>query len=375
MSGIYRPVTKLAIVVSLLFTLPRAAAATEPSLTEMFQKMKTEVQARSWSDALRTLATLQTEAAKPGNEASREKLEAPIAFYRGVCDANLGHADSAVEDFVTFLKLQPNATLDANMHSKQVVAAFEEARNATADTKASISDLYRSFEIPADRAGGDPADQYWADGPSQWILTANEKKEWSRLADPNARAQFVDRFWAARATLPGGESGRTFRQEFERRVAFADVYLVQDPEKRGSVSDRGMVFVLLGPPTHAVRRALRSDADPSEPSGMSRVESQEANLAMKPGGMAKGSKTTTGAQSVLFARFVGAEHRALDTDDEFIEVWQYDMERLPRGVPYQRVDVHYVTKRGVGKFVIQPNPETRNAISAAKSQAAPRPRT
>ena len=371
MSRIYRPLTKLAIVVSLLSSLPRAAAAADPSLTDLFQKMKGEVQASAWADALRTLGTLQTEAAKPGNEAAREKLQGPIAFYRGVCDANLGHADSAVEDFVTFLKMQPNATLDAAKHSKDVVTAFEQARKATADTRATLADIYRTFEIPSDRAGGDPADTYWADGPVQWILTADEKKEWSGLAEANARAEFVQRFWASRATLPG-ESGRTFRQEFERRVAFADVYLVQDPEKRGSVSDRGMVFVLLGPPTNAVRRGLRSDDDPSEPSGMSRVETQDAKLAMKPGGMGKGPKTTTGQQSVLYARFVGAEHRALETDDEFIEVWQYDMERLPRGVPYQRVDVHYVTKRGVGKYVMQPSAATRNTIGAAKSLAAPR---
>jgi GWxTD domain-containing protein len=370
----HRPVTKLAIVVSLLFGLPHAAEATEPSLTELFQRMKSQVQASSWTDALRTLGTLQTESAKPGNEASREKLEAPIAFYRGVCDAHLGHTEEAVEDFVTFLKLQPNATLDAKVHSKEVVAAFEQAKKATAGTTASIADLYLSFQIPADRAKGDPADAYWADGPARWILTAEEKKEWSRLTDPNARAVFVERFWAARATLPG-EAGRTYRQEFERRVAFADTYLVQDPEKRGSVSDRGMVFVLLGPPTRATRRALRSDEDPSEPSGMSRVESQEGKLSLKPGSPAKGSRTTTGGQTIIWARYQGAEHRALDTDDEFIEVWQYDMERLPRGVPYQRVDVHYVTKRGVGKFVMQPDPATRNAISAAKSQAAPQPRS
>ena len=374
MSRIQRSATKLAIVVSLLFGLPHALAATEPSLSELFQKMKTEVQARSWSDALRTLSTLQTEAAKPGNEASRKKLEAPIVFYRGVCDANLGHSEEAVEDFVSFLKLQPNATLDPTFHSKPVVAAFDEARKITTDRPPSVAELYRTFEMPADHAAGDPSDSYWADGPVQWILTTDEKKQWSHLADANARVDFVERFWADRATLPG-ESGRTYRQEFERRVAFADVYLVQDPEKRGSVSDRGMVFVLLGPPTNAVRRGLRGDGDPSEPSGISRIESQDAKLAMKPGGMAKGPKGTIGQQSVLFARFVGAEHRALDPDDEFVEVWQYDMERLPRGVPYQRVDVHYVTKRGVGKFVMQPDAATRNTIGAAKAQAAPRARS
>ena len=257
MSGMHRPVAKLAIVMSLLVSLRlSAASAAAQSLPDLFQQMKSEVNARSWDAALRTLGTLQTEAAKPGNEATREKLEGPIVFYRGVCEANLGQTDEAVENFTTFLKMQPNATIDSTVHSRQAVAAFDRARKEAADRPPSLAEAYAAFALPADAVETDPADKFWADGPVRWILSDGEKKEWASLSDANLRVAFVERFWAARAALPGA-AGRSYRQEFERRVAFADAYLAHDAEQRGSLTDRGMVFILLGPPRTASRRPLR----------------------------------------------------------------------------------------------------------------------
>src|SRR5262245_40034670 len=99
MFGIERRLSKSAIGASLLSAL-RFSTASAQTLPELFQKLKTEVNAGSWADASRTLATLQTDSAKPGNEEPRRKLEGPIAFYRGVCEANLDQTDEAVESFV-----------------------------------------------------------------------------------------------------------------------------------------------------------------------------------------------------------------------------------------------------------------------------------
>ena len=371
MSSMHRPVAKLAIVMSLVGALCLCSASAAQSLPDLFQQMKSEVNARSWDAALRTMATLQTEAAKPGNEATREKLQAPIAFYRGVCEANLGQSDEAVADFTTFLKMQPNATIDSAVHSREVVAAFDAARRKLADRGPSLAEAYASFAASADATVADPADKFWADGPVRWILTDQEKREWAGLTDPNIRVAFVERFWAERAALPGAGS-RSYRQEFERRVAFADTYLAHDGAERGSLTDRGMVFILLGPPRTASRKALRSGEDASEPSGMSRVETQEAKLAMKSG---TGNRTGgTGGPVTSWVRYQGPEHRALSTDDEFLEIWEYGLEQLPRGLPYPKVDVHYVTRRGAGKNVLQPSTASRHAIGAAKAGAGPRGR-
>ena len=100
------------------------------SLPELFQKLKAQVKGESWQDALKTMDALDAEAGKPGNEDARKKLQSPLAFYRGVCEANLGRSDEAKASFETFLADRPNVTLDPSMYSKKAVAAFDEARKA-----------------------------------------------------------------------------------------------------------------------------------------------------------------------------------------------------------------------------------------------------
>ena len=85
------------------------------------------MKSQSWRDALTTLDQLDAESAKPGNETARQQLVAPIAFYRGVCEANLDQAEKAEADFATFRQAQPGATIDKVVYSKKAVAAFEAA--------------------------------------------------------------------------------------------------------------------------------------------------------------------------------------------------------------------------------------------------------
>ncbi len=210
MSRTRRPLVKVAIAASLLAALHHLAVEAQ-TLPELFQKLKTEVHARSWNEALRTLSTLQTEAAKPGNEDARAKLDGPIAFYRGVCEANLGQSDQAVESFVTFLDIRSNATLDAATYSRETVAAFEQARKTVADRAPSLATTFKSFESTPEASGRDPADRFWADGPVRWILTAEEKSEWSSLTDPNARRRSSMTSGRHARRCPGRAAGRIVR--------------------------------------------------------------------------------------------------------------------------------------------------------------------
>ena len=76
------------------------------------------------------------------------------------------------------------------------------------------------------------------------------------------RQEFVDRFWEARNPQPGNPDN-TFKTAFDRRVAFADAYFIAGREAtRGSMTDRGMVFVLLGPPTYVGRKPIRDGRRP-----------------------------------------------------------------------------------------------------------------
>ena len=341
-----------------------ASGLAAQSIPELFGKAKEEIKAGSWADALKTLDALDAEANKPGQEAVKKQLEAPLAFYRGVCDANLGQSDKALEQFGAFLKLQPNASIDSAVYSKKAVAAFEKAQKAAAsdpDRAPSFANNYKAFQPPAGTA--EVVDQFWGDGPVKWIMTAEEKTTWAGLSDGNARADFVEKFWAARKALPDVD-GRTYHAEFERRAAFADANLALGAEQKGSLTDRGMVFVLLGPPTYAARKPLRTGEDASISDGLSTVGSQDAKNAARRGSATMSS--TSGKQATTAAAFSGPGKTAIDSSNNTVETWVYRKERLPTNVPYQEVDFKFLTKQGYGANVLQRESETITVLEAAK---------
>ncbi len=352
----------------LLTVLLTSTAVAQQSLPEMFRQVKREVAAGSWAEGMTTLALLQIEAARPGFEHSRKDLEGPIPFYRGVCEANLGRYNEALADFEAFLSIRPDAVIDPAVHSGKAVDAFERARKRMAKRTTSIEDLYRTFPPPADAADRDPVDRHWADGPVKWIMTDEEKTTWAAMTDPNARMAFVERFWQTRSILSGTD-GLTFREDFERRVAFADASFGQDGEPRGSLTDRGMVFVLLGPPAYASRRPLRAGVDRNDDAGMFVARSLGAKRSAE-GPSTLSAARTAGKIQVLKYQYEGPGDTALDTDAE-LETWEYRGRRLPAGVPYHQVDVHYVTKKGYGNHAMERDPATVNTLRAARKLLGP----
>lgn len=314
------------------------------TLPELFQKAKAEVKGESWADALETLDSLEAEAARPGNDAARQQLAAPTAFYRGVCEANLGNADKAKADFSRFLELQPGASIDPRMYSKKAVAAFEAASEGAASGGGSLSLFQRFEQFKSPPEMGEKPDDRWADGPVKWIMTAEEKAAWGRLTSGAERAEFVENFWERRNPKPGSEDNIA-RTGFDRRVAFADTYFSPDEQQRGSLTDAGMVFVLLGPPSWTGRKPIQTGEDPSDSAGMS-LEGQwwMAN---------RNSVHIDGA-------------RATDASGAFREIWHYRREALPKGVSAYQVNVVFITKKGYGRSVLQREPATLAALDAAR---------
>jgi GWxTD domain-containing protein len=354
-----------------------ASVSGAQTIPELFGKVKAEVKAGSWADALKTLTALQAEAARPGNEGAQKQLAAPLAFYRGVCSANLGEKDDAAEQFGEFLKLQPGATIDAAVYSKMAVAAFEKAQKQAAERAPSLAEAYKEFVPPAEVKDRYPSDQFWGDGAVRWVMTSEEKVTWTSLTDPNARVAFVEQFWTARDGLPLTD-GRTFRQEFERRVAFADTHLAEDEEQRGSLTDRGMVFVLLGPPTYAGRKLLRTGDDKNDNAGLSTQTDHDIVNTENQTWAATQSRDRRAPSSAQLATKNAAAHgsparNAAASGEDKMEVWHYRKELLPKKVPYQQVDFQFVTKKGYGANVLQRETDSVNTIEAAKAVGAKKP--
>jgi GWxTD domain-containing protein len=343
-----------------------ASVSFAQTIPELFARAKEQVKAGAWADALKTLDALEAESAKPGNESFRAQLPAPLAFYRGVAHANLGQTDQAVADFSAFLALQPNAELDKAQYSKKAAADFEKARKAASDRAPSLADAYKSFQPRPDAASRWPVDPRWADGPVHWILTDAEKQAWTSLPPSADRLDFVERVWASR---PAG-----LRAEFERRVAFADENLADDPEQAGSLTDRGMVFVLLGPPTFAGRKPLRNGEDANDDAGMSTVGSHDEKVAV--GAMINArpnAKAPGGMISKTADQYRGPGKKGVDSADNRVEIWHYRRELLPKGVGYQQVDFEFVTKQGYGVNTLQRDAPPVSTLDAAKANAAPTP--
>ncbi|HYC62830.1 MAG TPA: GWxTD domain-containing protein [Thermoanaerobaculia bacterium] len=82
----------------------------------------------------------------------------------------------------------------------------------------------------------------WGDGPAQWIMTSDERKEWRKLTTDADATKFIDEFWARRAPA--------YKTEFESRVKIADESW-GEKRKRGAMTDRGRVYIVLGMPSNS----------------------------------------------------------------------------------------------------------------------------
>jgi len=85
-------------------------------------------------------------------------------------------------------------------------------------------------------------------GPAQLLLTAEEKAQWNEVeTDAQAKA-FIDAFWARRDPTAGTPENE-YRNNFDKRVKNADINY-SNAKQKGSVTDRGKVYVLMGLPTN-----------------------------------------------------------------------------------------------------------------------------
>ena len=91
-----------------------------------------------------------------------------------------------------------------------------------------------------------PQYREWRDGPIQWIMTGPEKNAWKKVTSDQAASDFIDLFWVRRDPTPGTPQNEA-RDEHDARVKWADEKF-KERGKRGSLTDRGRVWVVMGTP-------------------------------------------------------------------------------------------------------------------------------
>ncbi len=335
-----RPFLAGALVSLLLATRGSAQDPRIAQLTDLFAKAKAQFRGGAYTESLATLQKLDTALGAPDLAAAREKTSPAIAFYRGADLAALGRGEEARREFRVYLEKSPATRLDPSMYPKSVLDAFEAVRAdfappasaAPSGASVGLAEAYASYR--AAPAAAASTDETWGDGAVRFLMTKEEKAEWSRLSDSTARAEFVAAFWQRRDRTPE-TSENEYRDEIEKRIGFADVQFAQG-EKKGSLTDRGMVFVLMGPPSYVASRLLRIEEDPIQAAR----SAPRSEVIMGPTGRV--ATLTVTPQPMTAEKIQGSR-----------EVWHYRRDRLPPAVASNEVLFEFVTKDGYGNGVLQ----------------------
>jgi GWxTD domain-containing protein len=90
----------------------------------------------------------------------------------------------------------------------------------------------------------------WPEQYVKWILTKGEREAYRGLATDEDRLQFIELFWARRDPNPDTVENE-YRRDYLERYAFVMNHL--SAGKPGWSTDRGRLYLILGPP-HSVQR-------------------------------------------------------------------------------------------------------------------------
>lgn len=98
----------------------------------------------------------------------------------------------------------------------------------------------------------DDPESDWREGPIRYILAVDEDASYKKLTTSDERAAFIERFWEHLDPTPRTEANER-REEFWSRVAKA-TELFGENLVPGWKTDRGKVYILMGPPDQRTPR-------------------------------------------------------------------------------------------------------------------------
>lgn len=100
------------------------------------------------------------------------------------------------------------------------------------------------------RAGGAPLNKKhkkWLEEEVVYIISDEERKAFLSLASDEEREKFLQRFWDIRDPTPGTPQNE-YKEEHYRRIEYANSYFRSEWNPEGWRSDRGKIYIILGPP-------------------------------------------------------------------------------------------------------------------------------
>ena len=290
------------ILLALLVLAVSTAYAADPA--PAIAKAKAEITAGNHAAGLRLLHEAIASAAALTDLKQRSAALSAIHFYSALASSGLGDKAQATNELRSFFLYSAGSKLDASRYPREFVALFNDVQRSVEHGRASpasFDDAYPGYP-PSVSSSAWPVQSWGASSEFIILGTAEEKEQWGHLTDEAARRKFIDAFWAARDPEPSTKLNEA-RIELLQRIAFADVAFIEGPDERGSLSDRGRVFVLLGPPTRVSIRPLTRNEAPWSP------------------------------------------RRTIDSGNA-IEQWTYFNEQLPKKLPHNEVVFRFVSDGG-----------------------------
>jgi GWxTD domain-containing protein len=341
------------LISAALLLVTCSAIAADPPLPELFRRAKDKYAAGDYKGSLADFELLDTTSAKPENAAARAKLIPVVTFYRGANLAALGRKAEAKDAFIVYLAYTPTATIASPPYPKATVDLFEQARKEAAGRSATMSLSYASFTPPPGWVLA--ADEHWIESPVRYLLTAAQKKEYATFTTNPERAAFIEAFWKQLDPTPTTDVNE-FRNEFERRVAFADAMFATD-KQAGRYSDRAPIFVFLGPPTYAAMSNIGTSEDAM--ASMRAKGNDDIGRAVR----SSNSTSTAGMASMTGNQPEDNLDQAYNRGTR--ESWIYRQERIPKGIAFQEVHFQFLTKQGYGSAILQKDAQPMQTLGFA----------
>ena len=341
-----------ALVLAALLAAGSSRAANDPLLLALLETKKAYHEKR-WDDADDALKRILELAAAPEREPVLPKILPAYYFYSAAVAWAKKDETRARDELAHYFEYQPEATIDPSMYPKSYCIFFDaqrneaERRNPPPPPAPGLPDIASTLpdEGTIPQYTGDPS---WASTAVRFLLTEPEKKEFAALPDDGSRREWVFRFWKKfdpDAKTPENE----YEVEFYRRVQYAEAHFSTETV-RGSLSDRGRVLLVLGPPSYVGRSPL--------------LRSEDTMTYLK----------TTAPRIVSAASGGGAIVRVPTTSRGFVtpgdiegdvETWYYRQDRIPKGLPFQELQYRFISKQGYGDAVFQK--DARELISLQKA--------
>lgn len=100
-------------------------------------------------------------------------------------------------------------------------------------------------------------------GPPSLLLTKAERLAFQKLTTDESRDKFIERFWEVRNPTPGLPEN-PFKEEFYRRVAYANSFYGKDAGSEGWRTDRGRTYILFGKPQTSMNFSGNQELYPTE---------------------------------------------------------------------------------------------------------------